>query len=228
MSEEQSLNNEDQKEQVKTEQVQENKQEENSEDINWKSFREERKKDREARKQAEEEALRRAKEAEALKKAMDAILSKPEPTSSENVDDGHKSIRAEMERLLEEREKKREAERLEKERQQMPIKLRQELPDFDSVVNEENIDYMQYKYPHIYNAFSAIEDSPQKWKDLYKTIKQFVPTTNEDQKRLEKNMNKPKSLSGGLASTGDVAPIVISDQTKAANWERMRRSMKEV
>ena len=53
MSEEQSLNNEDQKEQVKTEQVQENKQEENSEDINWKSFREERKKDREARKQAE-------------------------------------------------------------------------------------------------------------------------------------------------------------------------------
>lgn len=226
MTEEQIVNNEEPKEQVKVETSEQS----NTEDINWKSFREERKKDREARQRAEEEAQRRAKEAEALKQAMDAILNKDTKNDNfeDQTDDDKAKIIKEVNRIIDEREKKREAERRQRELQETPIRLKREYPDFDKVVNQENIDYLEYKFPHIKNALENLPEGYDKWRDVYKTIKQFVPTTQEDQKRADENMRKPKSLSSGIVSNGDVAPVIISDQTKAANWERMRRSMKEV
>lgn len=229
MSEEETI----EKEQPQV-QEQNNTEDEAPDEKNWKAFREERKKDREARQRAEQEAIKRKKEAEALKQAMDAILDKKTPVSQ--ADDEYEDqsasdqdrIRKEMERILDERDRKKEKERMERERAEMPKKLRSEYPDFDKVVNEENLDYLDYKYPHIAQAYYHMPDSPEKWKAVYKSIKQFVPSTEKDDKKLEENMKKPKSMASGIANTGDSAPVVLDDKRKQDNWARMQKIMKTV
>ncbi len=226
MTEEQIIEN--QQETVQAE----NQQQEAPEEKNWKAFREERKRDREARLKAEQEAQQRKKEAEALKQAMDAILDKKPSGSNEehgdNSESEHEKLRKEMERLFDERERAREQKRLEQEKKEMPIRLRQTHPDFDEVVTEENLDYLDYKYPHIAQAYSHMPDSPEKWSAVYKAVKQFVPTSDKDNKRAEENLKKPRSMASGVANSGDTAPVILDDARKRSNWERMQRIMKSV
>ncbi|MDC7243641.1 MAG: hypothetical protein PQJ44_06870 [Sphaerochaetaceae bacterium] len=226
MSEEQIIEEKEETKQPETENT------EAPEERNWKAFREERKRDREARLKAEQEAERRKKEAEALKQAMDAILDKKTTGSHEEYHEQSLSdqdkIRIEMEKLLDERDKRNEQRRIEEERREMPRRLRQEYPDFDNVVTEENLDYLDYKYPHIAKAYYHMPDSPEKWAAVYKAVKQFVPTSEKDNKKAEQNMNKPRSMASGIANSGDSPPVKLDDARKQANWERMQSIVKTV
>ncbi|HAM53715.1 MAG TPA: hypothetical protein DCP92_24610 [Nitrospiraceae bacterium] len=72
----------------------------------------------------------------------------------------------------------------------------------------------------------------QKWCDIYKAVKRFVPnstTSSKEQKKAEKNLAKPQAMStAGMTQTGDQAPQYLDDKRKQDNWKRMQLRMKGI
>src|SRR5947207_2863958 len=163
--------------------------------VNWQRFREEKERDRKARIEAEKEAQKRKEEAEALKAALEAVVSKPQQQSysdngEEETEDQRieKKVNAAIERekkLLREEQEKRQVE-------EMPKRINQDFKDFNRVVTEENIDYLEYHHPEIASAFKYMPEGYEKWASLYKTVKKLVPNMNknEDVKKIEQNLKK--------------------------------------
>ena len=206
---------------------------ETPEQINWKKFREERRRERERAQQLEEERRKKAEEAEALKQAMEALVNKPSKQQDEQYsyysDEEEETVEQKLERLLEEREKKKEQERLQREQKELPTKLKQAHPDFDRICNEENLDYFEYHYPEVAEAYRYMPDSYDKWDKLYKAVKRFVPSAGDDsnKRRIEKNANKPQSVSTtGQAISSDESPRMLTDERREANWKEMQRIIK--
>lgn len=199
-------------------------------DRNWKAFREERKKERDELQMAKQEADKRTKEAQALKIAMDSLLDKPQNTVHHEYDDDHdseeKRIQREVEKILSAREKKTAAATEERQKNEIPVRLRQEFSDFDKVVTTENLDYLQFKYPEVANGYQNSPDGYLKWKNLYAAVKRFVPAATQDPTKAESNLNKPRSMASGVAQTGDSAPVMVDDKRKSDNWQRMQKIMR--
>ena len=208
-------------------------QQETSEQINWRKFREQRELERKQKEAAEKIAIEKAKETEALKAALEAIVNKPshadhEMRSSDDEDEDAK-IERKLKSLLDERERVYEQQRSQREQAELPQKLAQTYSDFTEVCNQENLDYFEYHYPEVARAYSKVPDSFEKWSDVYKAIKRFVPNTNskKDQARAEKNQNKPQSMTvPGSTQVGDTAPMMLDDKRRSDNWSRMQRVMK--
>lgn len=213
------------------------KTEENQE--NWKVFRAQRDIDRKAKQEAEKMAAQKAAEAEALKAALEAITNKPvqrtkEPEYgySEESDDEvlQKKIDSAVEQRLERERKKYQEEQREREKVEIPTKLRQAFPDFSQVCSAENTDYLEYHYPEVAAAFEYMPDSFEKWANVYKAVKRFVPNTDtrKEQARAEKNMQKPNSISASGATQGNSAmpQAKLDEQRKSDNWARMQRTLK--
>lgn len=201
---------------------------ESQEQINWKKFREERKKEREEKEQIAKRAAEKEAEAAALKAAMEAMLSKPTPQAVEEEDEEERKIERKIQAELEKREAQRQLEQKKKEVSELPVKLTSTFPDYYKVCTQENLDYLEYHHPEIANALSYMPDGFDKWASVYKTVKKFIPNpeTQKDQKKMDKNSLKPKSMSAGLSSTGDQAPVYLDDAKRAANWERMQKVMR--
>lgn len=204
-------------------------QQENVEDINWRKFRQQREEERKQREQAERYAKQKEEEANALKQAMAALVDKPTPQSNEEEETEDKRI----ERMVEEKIKQKEAEyerkRIEKENEELPNKLSQVHRDFNDVCTTENLDYLEYHYPEIAQAYKFMPDGFQKWDGIYKALKRFIPNkeAKKDMNKADKNLNKPLAISRpGATQTGDHAPILQLDEArKKANWERMQKNM---
>lgn len=209
------------------------------EDPNWKAFREARKRDRLEREAAERKAKEKEAEALALKAALEAALDKrPAPQQQQYYQDSFQPEESEDERI----EKKvlaaiaaKEAEfnrqREQREQQEYPQRLNQQYPDFNEVVTQENLDYLEYHYPEIARAFQRVQNDYTKWEDIYRATKRLVPnsaTAKKDAVRAEQNIMRPKSMSSiGASQTTDATPQHrLSDDRKAANWERMQRTLK--
>lgn len=199
-------------------------------EVNWKKFREDRKREREEKLAIEKIAREKEAEAAALKAAMDALLNKPAPQYEEPDDTEEQRIAKLVHAKFQEQEQKRELERKKKDAEELPKKLTAAFSDFNVVCTEENLDYLKYHYPEVERALSYAPDGFEKWSDVYKAVKRFVPNTDtkKDQAKIEKNMAKPKAISAGLPNTGDSAPVYLDDAKRAANWERMQRTMKGV
>ncbi len=206
--------------------------EETKEDRNWKKFREEREKER---KQLVEEKRRREeaeKQAAAMKSMVEAITNKPAVDTSYSEEDSEddrvkKLVAQELQRL----ESRRAEEQRIREQSELPHKLAQTYPNFNEVCSDENLDYIQYHYPEIYNTFKASPDSFDKWGNVYKAVKRLVPNPNsaKDEKRIEQNLKKPQSISlPGIASTSESMPHKIDEKRRADNWARMQRVLKNV
>jgi hypothetical protein len=218
---------------IKTEQ-----QTENPNEINWRKFREQREIERKAKEEAERNAAKSAAEAAALKKAMEALLEnekRPAQASyqDDDQDDNHAdSIRKEVAKALELERQKQQIEQAERERKEFPQKLVSVFPDFDQVCNSENLDYLEYHYPEVAAGFKHMPDNFDKWQNIYKAVKRFIPNADskKDEKRMEKNLNKPQSASlSGMTATGDVAPSKgLDEERRKANWSRMQRVMRSV
>ncbi len=219
--------------------TQENKevQSETPEQIDWRKFRQEREKERKQRIALEEETRRKSEEVAALKQAMEAILAKPVPSSNQPTDEEltdderiQKQVNAAVSAALAEKEKEYERQRQEREAKEFPQKLTQTYSDFNEVCSTENLDYLEFHYPEVAEAFKNQPDSFNKWANIYKAVKRFIPNSKNGVKEkavADKNLNKPQSMSApGMAATGDMAPHKFDDQRKADNWARMQRVMK--
>lgn len=204
------------------------KTEENKE--NWKKFREKQKQERLALEQANKIAQEERERAEALRAALEAITSKNTPIENEAYEETEEQkIDKLVEKKLAEREKKFEQSRLEREKKELPEKISQVYPDFKTVCSDENVDYLKFHYPEIASAFNDLPDTFQNWSNVYKTIKKLVPNHNdqEDRKRIDQNLMKPKSISSqGMTTPTSTSPHILSEERKAQNWERMQRSLK--
>jgi hypothetical protein len=207
---------------------------ETEQQINWKKFREVREKERKEKVEAERKASDKEVEVQALKAAMEALVNKPQSNTQQIETFSEESEDQRIDRLvgqaIEKEKQKNQIENQEKERREFPVRLAREFPDFDKVCNSENLDYFEYHYPEVADAYKHMPDGFDKWSKVYKAVKRFVPNTvskNSNAAMAEKNLSKPQSMSiGGKTQTGDMAPQYLDDKRKADNWSRMQKAMK--
>lgn len=213
-----------------------NEVQETPEQINWRLVRERTAEEKRKRIEAEERAAKLAAEAEAIKAAFESMVNKPSPSQSVHYPEHEEdSDERRMEKLIEaklrEREQQYAKERAEREKSELPNKLKQTYSDFEVVCSEENIEYLKYHYPEISRSFQYRPDDYESYSDLYKAIKRFVPNPDDgrDARKVEKNLAKPQSMSvAGRTSTTDSAPVMLDEAKKAANWRRMQEARRSV
>jgi hypothetical protein len=216
-----------------------------AEDPNWRAFREARKKDRADREAAERKALEKEAEISALKAAMEAAFSKSAPTPqayqqyygmnapTEQEETEDERIERKVQAALSVREAAAEKSRLEREQQEYPNRLSQTYPDFNHIISQDNLDYLDYHYPEVSRPLQRLKDGYDKWSDIYQAIKKFVPNTTtakKDAARAEANFNKPKSISStSITQPGEaVGSARLTEEKRASNWERMQKILKGV
>ena len=199
--------------------------------IDWRKFKEARKIERQQKELAEKNAAEEKARADALKAALEAVVNKPQSQyqeSGESEDDRTKRLIAEA---LSAERKRADDERRAREQAEYPQRIASAHPDFDSVCTAENLDYLEYHYPEVAAGFKHAPDGFEKWSNVYKAIKRFLPNANnpKDQKKADKNMTKPQAMSvPGVTQTGDSAPMYLDDKRKADNWARMQKRMKGI
>jgi len=175
---------------------------------------------------------------------MEAAFSKSAPTPqayqqhySQNEPEEESEdqrIEKKVNALLAVREQRFRQEQQEREKQEYPNRLMREFPDFNNVVNQENLDYIDYHFPEVSRPMQRLNDDFDKWSDIYKAIKKFVPnstTARQESIKAENNFNKPKSISSqNMTPHGDGQRDTWQEieQRRAANWARMERIRKGV
>ena len=227
-----------------TQQPVENKEADSQEDPNWRAFREARKKDRAEREAAERRAREKEEEVAALKAAMEAAFAKGSPVTQAQQPYSYQSeyqpeesederIEKKVQAAIAQREAAAEKARIEREHQEYPNKLVQSYPDFNHVISQENLDYLDYHYPEVSRPLQRLRDGFDKWSDIYAAIKKFVPnnsTAKKEAARADANFSKPKSISstGLTQNTEAAAGMRLTEDRKADNWARMQKIMKGV
>lgn len=202
---------------------------------NWKKFREKREEERKARENAERVAAEERAKAEAMKQAMEALLSK-QPNHYQESEPPEESederINKKVEAALEARYRKDEQIRLQREKESLPQKLNQTFSDFDKVCSTQNLDYLEYHYPEVTTGYKNMPDSLEKWQNIYKAVKRFVPNTDHEKenKKMESNLKKPQGMSTSTleGTTGTKAPNFLSEERRAENWARMQRTINKL
>ncbi len=203
--------------------------------INWKRFREEKENLRKQKIEAEKLAAQKAKEAEAMKSALDSILNQQQQPQQFNqetqYEDDEALIQKKIDAAIAKREEQYRKEQQQREMQELPRKIKENYPDFEKVCSEENADYLEFHHPEIAASFKYMPEGLEKWGTVYKAIKKLVPGIGQEntKSRIEKNMNKPQSLSSGAVNQmGDGTPMSLSDKQKADNWARMQKLIKGI
>ena len=206
--------------------------EETPQHIDWKRFKEARKKEREQKEEAEKRAAQSSKEAEALKAALESLVNKPSYPQNQQAEESEEDRTQKLiQKALSDERARWEEEQRKRDHAQYPQRILAAHPDFDSVITNENIDYLEYHYPEVASAFKSLPDGYDKWSNIYKAVKKFVPNTSsgKEQKKAEKNFNKPQAMAvPGVTQTGDGAPMMLDEKRKQDNWARMTRRMKGI
>lgn len=206
--------------------------EESKEDRNWKKFREEREKERKTLEEVKRKGEESERQASALKAALEAVTNRayPQAIQPEYVEETEEQrINKAVSKAIQENERHRLRLQQEKEQQELPHKLAQTYQNFNEVCSDDNLDYLQYHYPEVYHTFKSAPDSFDKWGNVYKAIKRFVPNTDskKEEKKIEQNAKKPQSMSvPGAASTAESIPYKADEKRRADNWARMQRTLK--
>lgn len=201
------------------------KSEENQE--NWKKFREEKIKERKAREEAERLAKQKMQEAEALKKAMEAILETqkaPQQTNQNynnifNDEDEEKRIQRLIDDRLNQERKKYQEDLARTEAQRLPELIQQNMPDFNQVCTQENVDYLYYKNPSLAKSLEIVPDSYNKWAAVYEAVKGLVPMlTKNESNIIQRNLAKPQSAAAVLTDT----------QPETQGWQLTEKRKREI
>lgn len=114
-------------------------------------------------------------------------------------------------------------------------RLRTEFPDFDTVVNRENIEILTAQNPHLAATINASSDLYSKAAAAYTMIKtlgihneqEFV----EDKIKAHENLSKPRTVSSISKNSPDDSPLSqanafanrMSDEEKRERYERMKK-----
>ncbi len=215
------------------------------EDINWKAFREARKKDRIEREAAEKRASEKEAEAAALRAAMEAAFTKSPvgfgqgqiqnyESNQETYEDEDAKIEKKVNQIIAAREAEEERRREEREQTEYPKRLMHSYRDFNSVVTEENLDYLEYHYPEIARPLKRLGDGYDKWADTYLAIKKFVPNATNAKKealRADQNLSKPKSSSSISVGPNQAAAresVTSAEARRMHRWNEMKKIMSSV
>lgn len=223
---------------------------ESTEQINWKKFRAEKEALRKAKEQEALKAQELANQNAALQQALDAVLTKQQPqqqathhmpvlpkdqfVTGEEIQsylDGtlDPKLESKIDQLLDRKERQRQAEAAEREKRELPNRVKTVHSDWESVVSQDNCDYLEYHHPELSASISAMPESVEKYSTIYKAIKRYVPNAgnSQDMRKLEANALKPRSASAsGVAQTVPAPSLVIDNDRKKANYERMMRQIK--
>ena len=216
-----------------------------TEDPDWRAFREARKRDRAEREAAEARAAEKEKEVAALKAAMEAAFSaKQAPTpqayqeyygmNQQPEETEEQRIERMVDAKLAKKEEQYKQQQAEHERLTYPQRLMKEMPDFNQVCCQENLDYLDYHYPEVSRPLQRLGDCYDKWSDTYAAVKKFIPNhsiAKKEAMRADINASKPRSMSSsGPSPTGEPARESWKDaeDRKAANWARMQKILKGV
>lgn len=215
--------------------------EEDAGDINWRKFREQRKKERAEKEAIEKRMAEKEAEANALKAAMDSLLSKQQPAyQSQQTAYGYQEeetqeqiIMKHVEAAIAAREQQYQQQQAEREQREYPQRLQQAYPDFNKVVSQENLDYLDYHYPELSQPFQDLPEGFKKWDAIYKAVKRFVPnhaSAQKDAAKAQSNLQKPQSMSSTTGSQMSTGPgsAILSRERRQANWERMQKTLKGV
>jgi len=212
------------------------------ENPDFRAFREGRKKDRAEREAAEKRAAEKEAEVIALKAAMESAFAKSAPspqayqnyygTSGETEETEDQKIEKKVNELLAKKEKQYEQQRQEREQREYPTRLSRELPDFEHVCSQENLDYLDFHFPELSRPLQRLPEGFDKWHDIYYAVKKFMPNSQNAKKdavRAEVNSNKPKSISSSqMTPPGEKSSLSMTDieNRRAENWARMQKTMK--
>lgn len=118
-----------------------------------------------------------------------------------------------------------EAERTRRAQEELPNRVKQEMPDFDQVVSKENVEYLKAHKPHLAQVLATTQDPYAQAKAAYDAVKAFCPSAQvtQDKQRAERNAQKPGSLDqAGPPRTGETDPYRMSSTTKAQLWKEMQ------
>lgn len=204
---------------------------------NWRAFREQREAERKTREEALHRAREKEAEAEALRAALEALANKPSNNNrinehgyEETEETEEQKIDRKVEQALRQREVIAEKQRREQEQRDLPNRLANTYSDFNRVCTSENLDYLEYHYPEVAKPLQRLPDDFDKWADIYKAVKKFVPNidSRNEAKKAEKNLQKPGSISssGNTLGANAMPGARLDEQRKAANWERMQKTIK--
>jgi hypothetical protein len=203
---------------------------ETEQDRNWKKFREA----REAEKKRNEELNRKAQEKEAeaaaLKAALEAIVNKPQAPIDDYQDESEEQrIQKKVDEAIARREAEADRRRAEMEVQELPKKIREVHKDFDQVITDNNLYYLEYHHPELARALGNQPEGFTKWNDIYNAIKRYIPNTAPaaETKTAERNLAKPQAFTSSTPQPlhGGSNPIRLDEARKAANWARMKASL---
>lgn len=212
------------------------KSEENQE--NWKKFREEKIKERKAREEAERLAKQKMQEAEALKKAMEALIETQKTPQQNNSDfnnilydeDEEKRIQRLIDDRLNQERKKYQEDLARAEAQKLPQLIQQNMPDFNQVCTQENVDYLYYKNPSLAKSLEMVPNSYNKWAAVYEAVKGLVPLqAKNDSNIMQRNLAKPQSAAAVLTDTKpETQGWQLSEQRKKENQLRAKRESRQI
>lgn len=113
------------------------------------------------------------------------------------------------------------------------LQLRAKFSDFDSIVNDDNIERLSREKPALYRSILANPDLRDKGETAYEAIKTFLKPVNYEQadRKLAENSRKPKPVAtvspqasnSPLSRTGDYERRELSEARKNELYEDMRR-----
>lgn len=218
---------------------------ETTESPDWRAFREARKRDREERQAAERIAAEKAKEVEALKAAMEAAFTaKSSPTpqayqqyygmNQEPEETEEQRIERKVNEMLSKKEQQYKQEQEEYERREYPNRLLREMPDFNQVCSQENLDYLDFHYPEVSRPLQRLGEGYDKWHDTYHAVKKLIPnhsTAKREAIKADINANKPRSMSSmGPSPTGERSRETWQEveARRAQRYAEMQRTLKGV
>lgn len=111
-------------------------------------------------------------------------------------------------------------------------RLKYELPDIESVVNEKNLQALVEREPELAAAINSSTDFYAKAKAAYKAIKQFGiiqdPAASADRERAQANATKPRA-GAQVTGAGSDSPLTrahafangLTDDLKKQLWKEM-------
>jgi hypothetical protein len=118
--------------------------------------------------------------------------------------------------------------------------LKNKYPDFDAIVNKDNLEMLKLTYPELAQTIYNNPDLYTKGASAYTIIKQMGISLNSqtdvDKERAIKNANKPRPLASVGSSQGNDSPLQranafangLTDDLKAQLHREMIESMKNI
>ena len=98
------------------------------------------------------------------------------------------------------------------------------------MISEDNLAYLDYHFPEVAGPLKRLPDDFNKWADIYRAVKKFVPnnlTSKKEAARADANFNKPKSMSStGMSQDTQKPSSSLSNDKKQSNWARMQKTLK--